>query len=121
MVTKKKMRRVVGIVCASIIALYANVCTGQTEAKPNAYSSKAFGISFIVPKGVNLYTAENPGPLRSQISDTEPLILVNPAFTEENVNLQVIGSITESDVIKGDVGSKAHYGSEARSGSTACR
>ena len=80
----------------------ASLSSAQVETTPqsaNVYSSKPLGITFAIPKGVNLYTAQDPGPLRSQISEQEPLILVNPDFTEESVNLQVIGNISESDVV----------------------
>jgi hypothetical protein len=101
MVTNK-MRRICGFVCLIILALCANVLSGQVETTPRpskAYSNKRLGLSFVVPKGVNLYTAEHPGPLRFLISEQEPLILVNPDFTEESINLQVIGNISESDVV----------------------
>jgi hypothetical protein len=65
----------------------------------NIYSSKSLGISFVVPRGKNLYDAEHPGPLRSQISERAPFILVNPDFTEENINVLLTDSTSENDVV----------------------
>ena len=56
------------------------------------------GIAFDVPKGINLFTKSNPGPLGSQIDARNPFILVNPTFTEENVNVKVAGRATSSDL-----------------------
>lgn len=60
--------------------------------------NKQVGITFLVPKGIELYSAENPGPLGSQISSEEPFILVNPDFHDENVNIKIADGVTESDL-----------------------
>jgi len=62
------------------------------------YADRADGIAFDVPKGINLYTKSNPGPLRSQIDANNPFILVNPAFTEENVNVKIARGATANDL-----------------------
>jgi hypothetical protein len=59
---------------------------------------KQFGITFLVPKGIDLYSVTNPGPLSSQISAKEPFILVRPAFHDENINVKVADGVTESDL-----------------------
>lgn len=56
------------------------------------------GISFTIPTGIKLYTPENPGPLASQLSASDPFILVNPDFTEENINVKVSEPISEADL-----------------------
>jgi hypothetical protein len=68
------------------------------EIGSNEYSNKKYGISFTIPKGINLYTAENPGPLASLISSVTPIFLVNPDFTEENINVKVFEPISEDDL-----------------------
>ena len=60
--------------------------------------SKQVGITFLVPKGIELYSAENPGPLRPRISTETPFFLVNPDFRDENVNIKIADGVTESDL-----------------------
>jgi hypothetical protein len=98
------MRHVGSVICTSIITLTAALSCGRVETivpqPTNVYSSKPLGISFVIPKGLNLYTAQNPGPFRSQISEQVPLILTNPDFPAESVNLVVIVNKSESDVVE---------------------
>jgi hypothetical protein len=60
--------------------------------------SKETGIKFFVPRGIALYSADNPGPLRSRISTETPYFLVNPDFKDENVNIKIADGVTESDL-----------------------
>jgi hypothetical protein len=60
--------------------------------------NKQVGITFLVPKGIEVYSAENPGSLGSRISTEEPYILVNPDFHDENVNIKIADGVTESDL-----------------------
>lgn len=60
--------------------------------------NKEVGIRFLVPKGIELYSAENPGPLRSRISKETPYFLVNPDFRDENVNIKIADGVSESDL-----------------------
>lgn len=88
------------------LALSATVpCTAQEPSKPTPaaqagthYADAALGIAFDVPKGLSLYTRDNPGPLASRINSGTPLFLVNPSFTEENVNVKVADGISASDL-----------------------
>ena len=70
------------------------------------------GIAFDVPKGINLYTKSNPGPLGSQIDVNAPFILVNPTFTEENVNVKLVRGATASDLtaMKSQLDRSASFG-----------
>jgi len=70
-----------------------------SETDLEVYSNIKYGISFNIPRGIKLYTEENPGPLASQISSRDPLILVNSEFTEENINLKVSENLSEGDLI----------------------
>jgi phosphatidylglycerol:prolipoprotein diacylglycerol transferase len=70
----------------------------KAQARVRRYSSAKYGLSFDVPKGMELYTTRNPGPLRSQLSSQTPFILVNRDFTEENINVKVSENVSESDV-----------------------
>jgi hypothetical protein len=71
----------------------------SAKADSGKYSHKKYGISFNVPRGMSLYTPQNPGPVASLISAGSPFILVNPRFTEENINVKVAENISESDLI----------------------
>jgi len=94
------MKRTIVLSITSIVAFlsFAISQTSAGETGGNQYSNKKFGISFTIPDGMKLYTAENPGPLASQISSSDPFILVNPDFTEENVNAKVSENISENDL-----------------------
>jgi hypothetical protein len=72
----------------------------STAVPPGAktYSNERLKLTFVVPNGIDLYTLDHPGPLASQLSSRSPLILVNPTFTEENVNVKVSEGVTDSDV-----------------------
>jgi hypothetical protein len=68
------------------------------QASTETFSSVEYGLSFVVPEGMKLYTSSDPGPLASQISVTTPWIIVNPDFTEESINVGVSGGFSESAV-----------------------
>jgi len=77
--------------------------SNQSPAATNGVATKRagdkqFGITFLVPKGIDLYSISNPGPLSSQISAQEPFILVRPEFHDENINIKVADGVTESDL-----------------------
>jgi hypothetical protein len=94
-----KERLILSIICVVVIFLCLATSRLSTGAiGSDEYSNKNYGISFTIPKGINLYTAENPGPLASQISSVNPIYLVNPDFTEENINLKVSEPISQDDL-----------------------
>ena len=68
-------------------------------ADGGVYSNNKYGIAFDIPNGVQVYTAENPGPLRPQISLTSPIYIVNTSFTEENINVIVSEGVSSSDLM----------------------
>lgn len=89
------------ILCVIFLIVYTGFGGAQdkkTVSSTNEYVSGKYGISFHIPIGIKLYTAKNPGPLASQISEREPFIFVNPDFTEENINVKVSPNISESDL-----------------------
>jgi len=94
------MKRTILLLITSIVAFlsFAIFQTYAGETGDNQYSNKKFGISFTIPDGMKLYTAENPGPLASQISSVNPIYLVNSDFTEENINVKVSEPISEDDL-----------------------
>lgn len=55
----------------------------------NYFSNEKWGIKFVVPEGVNLYTAESPGPMASRINSETPLWLVSSSLASERINLKV--------------------------------
>jgi uncharacterized protein (TIGR02145 family) len=69
-----------------------------TSATGKLVESKKIGITFMVPKEIELYSAENPGPLGSRISTETPFFLVNPDFRDENVNIKIADGVSESDL-----------------------
>ena len=85
------------------VILHFSSAGGQeasTILQSKNFSHDEFGISFTIPKGINIYTPETPGPLGNQLSQKVPFIFVNPAFTEENINVRVAQGVSEDDVIK---------------------
>ena len=62
------------------------------------FSNKDLGISFAIPKGLNLYTPEKPGPLRQSFTQGQFLYLINPDFKGENIGAKYSAFITESDL-----------------------
>ncbi len=80
------------------LCVFAICRTVPAASHLKEHSSKQFGISFTIPDGIDLYTAENPGPLAAQISASAPFIFVNPVFTEENINVKITDSVSESDL-----------------------
>jgi hypothetical protein len=71
-----------------------------TQAEVRNYVNEEYRLSFTVPEGAKLYTAENPGPLKNRFSVETPIILINPEFTEENINVKVAENISTSDLVE---------------------
>ncbi len=85
--------------CAMVLLGFAAITLkSNAETAGTEYSNKMYGIYFIIPEGIRIYTADNPGPLASRISSNTPIYLVNLNFTEENCNVQVIEPISENDL-----------------------
>jgi len=88
----------------TILILTPLASLAQSDTNKTAMSSstkvgnKQVGIVFSVPNGIELYSADNPGPLRSRISAETPYFLVNPDFRDENVNIKIADGVTESDL-----------------------
>ncbi len=76
----------------SILALAAFLClasVGWAVAGAKRFESEKFGFSFNAPETVNIYTADDPGPMASRINSATPLWLVNSALASERINLKV--------------------------------
>ncbi len=92
------------LIVSVLLALMTLVPQGQAQTKStdtptgSRVENKQVGLAFLVPQGIDLYSAENPGPLRSRISGETPFFLVNPAFRDENVNIKIADGVTESDL-----------------------
>jgi len=69
----------------------------ETSIGTNVVNKKV-GIAFYVPKGIEIYSEDNPGPLRSRISAETSYFLVNPDFRDENVNIKIADGVTGSDL-----------------------
>ena len=93
-----KGRVVLFVVIVVVLSVTVIFLTSTAQTDSNEYSNKKYGLSFAIPNGINLYTADNPGPLASQISSDKPFYLVNLDFTEENCNVQVMEPISENDI-----------------------
>jgi len=75
---------------------------GFTNQQSKVYSNSKYGISFSFPNRIELYTRENPGPL-AEIFSRSPgtlLVLVNPKFIDENINVKVSENVSDPDVIE---------------------
>jgi hypothetical protein len=77
----------------------------QSQAGVEAFDNHVFksdewGIKFIIPPEVTLYTGDNPGAMASRINSTTPLWLVNSALESERINLKISedNTVTEADL-----------------------
>ncbi|MFQ5965528.1 MAG: hypothetical protein ACE5KZ_14730 [Candidatus Scalinduaceae bacterium] len=95
-----KHRLMLIIVTVFILLVICNISIPQTSSE--IYTNKKYGISFNIPKGMKMYTVENPGPLSTLFSKGTLLKLVNPDFTDENIDVSVSGKsrVTDSDIRK---------------------
>jgi hypothetical protein len=63
------------------------------ENKPAAnekhFESKKFGFGFTIPEKVNVYTADNPGPMAARINADTPIWIVNSLIPTERINVKV--------------------------------
>ena len=84
------------------IAIVTFVITTNAVSVDNIYSNEKLGIKFVVPEGVNLYTAESPGPMASRITSETTLWLVNSSIAAERINVKVsqFQDATESELNK---------------------
>jgi hypothetical protein len=53
------------------------------------FDSKKFGFSFVVPEKVNVYTADNPGPMAARIRGDTPMWIVSAVIPTERINVKV--------------------------------
>jgi hypothetical protein len=66
------------------------------------FESKKFGFSFNVPENVNVYTADNPGPMAARINADTPMWIVSSVIPTERINVKVtVGeSPTTEEILK---------------------
>jgi len=71
-----------------------------TGGKP--FQSKKFGISFNVPENVNVYTADNPGPMAARIKADTPIWIVSSVIPTERINVKITEgeSPTTAEILK---------------------
>lgn len=62
------------------------------------FEMKRFGLSFDVPDRVNVYTADNPGPMAARISAATPMWIVSSEIPTERINVKTIPGGTMSDL-----------------------
>jgi hypothetical protein len=67
-------------------------------ASGKRFESKKFGFSFNVPENVNVYTADNPGPMAARIKADTPMWLVNSVIPTERINVKITKGATMSDL-----------------------
>ncbi len=70
----------------------------SSATKTKNYSNAELGVSFPVPKGLVLYTPDNPGPLSSLFTPGQFIYLVNPDFHDENIGATFSSGVTEKDL-----------------------
>ncbi len=88
------------VICTAGAVCLANPA-GTAESKDRegtTYSNEEFRISFPVPKGLDLYTPDNPGPLAPLFTRRQFIYLVNPDFKDENVGAKYSTGVTEADL-----------------------
>lgn len=62
------------------------------------FESKKFGFSFNVPEKVNVYTAEDPGPMAARIRADTPMWIVSSVIPTERINVKITEGATMSDL-----------------------
>lgn len=62
------------------------------------FESKEFGFSFDIPEKVNVYTADNPGPMAARISVNTPMWIVNSEIPTERINVKITKGATMNDL-----------------------
>jgi hypothetical protein len=78
--------------CAlTILATLVLVATDCNERKKPT-------LGFIVPKGAELYTLENPGPMRSRMNRDTLYVLAKPDYTDETILVADGGREQESSL-----------------------
>jgi len=89
--------------------------SGSESLDNNIFKSDEWGIKFLIPQGVLLYTSDNPGAMASRINSTTPLWLVNSALESERINLKISEDDTvtaaELDEFKQELDKGTPYGS----------
>lgn len=69
-----------------------------TVAGGKLFESKKFGFSFNVPENVNVYTANNPGPMAARIKADTPMWIVSSMFPTERINVKISEGATMNDL-----------------------
>lgn len=66
----------------------------------SSYASDKYGIKLTIPHGMDLYTIEKPGKLRSLFTDGDLVHLLNPNYIYESVSITQSGNtqVTENDL-----------------------
>lgn len=80
------MKNIIFICCTliSYFSLSVNAMAGDSF-----YKNDKWGLKFIIPDGVNIYTADKPGSMASRINSRTPLWLVSSSLATERINLKV--------------------------------
>jgi hypothetical protein len=74
--------------------------TPEMQEVAKNYEDEEYGLAFIIPAGIKLYTIENPGPLKNRLSAETPIIMENPQFKEESINIKISDNVSENDVLE---------------------
>jgi hypothetical protein len=91
---------IVGVVCTIgmvNLTISAEPTTSRNQ-KMASYLNEEFGVSFPVPKGLDMYTSDSPGPLASLFTPGYFIYLVNPNFHDENIGAKYSTGVTEDDL-----------------------
>lgn len=62
------------------------------------YEKSQWGITLHLPRWVEVYDGDNPGPMRPRISSETPLWLVNSGIPGERCNVKMDQNLTDSDM-----------------------
>gem|GEM_PF-888537 len=89
------------VVFVIFVVICIQTTSGEERRKPRqtqVYSNREFGISFNLPRELDIYTPDKPGPLASMFTERQIVYLVNPNFRDENIGVKYSTGITESDL-----------------------
>lgn len=101
LIAKRPWIFVIILLCVALLVEITELSGAQRNRQlspTKEYTNGQFGLIFLIPNGMDLYTIENPEPMASLISSKSPFIFVNPSFTEENINVGGSEPLSEADL-----------------------
>jgi len=77
---------------------FKNPAEQGSVAGGKRFDSKKFGFSFNAPEKVNVYTADDPGPMAARIKADTPMWIVSSEVPTERINVKITEGATMNDL-----------------------